>query len=166
MDKVKRAFDRVSSFGNVIASVFLGFAMMLMVGEITGRYVFSKPIPGSYEMVSMAMGVLTTIGFAFALEKNLHIRVTLVEGRLSPRGRQLMQLYINLVGFLVMGVLVWQFLLAANDSLSVLEHTPGRLKIPQYPIKFMLAFAALLFGVGYLIHFIEGLRKHRGKTSS
>jgi TRAP-type C4-dicarboxylate transport system permease small subunit len=166
MNWVKRIFGRVSSFGNVVASLFLGFTMMLMVGEITGRYIFSRPIPGSFEMVTMAMGVLTTIGFAFALERNIHIRVTIIEERLPRKGSQIAQLYVNLVGFLVMAVLFWQFSLSAVASLSILEHTAGVMKVPKYPIKFIMSFAVLLFCIGYLIRFFEGLRKVGKKPGS
>ena len=158
----QKVFARVSLVGNVIASVFLAGITFLMVGEITGRYVFNSPIPGTWEIVAGAMVVLTSIGFAFALEQRRHIVVIVFSQRLPLKLQHYLTMLSYLVGFFVTGVLTWQLTLMAIRSVVIREYEGmGILPIPIYPTKIIFVFAVLLFCVGFLKHFGESIRGRR-----
>lgn len=162
MHKVRRVFLRVSTAGNIIGSVFLSFVLLLMVGEIIGRLVFKQPIPGSFEMVGVAMGVLATIGFAFALGKGVHVRSDWLVDKLAAGGQRGLTILTYLTGFLVTGLLSWRLVIGAGKSLREAEVASGIIQVPVYPTKIVLAFAVILFCVAYLLQFIQSLRRPPG----
>ena len=148
--------------GNVIASIFLAGIALLMTGEIIGRYIFDSPIPGTWEIVAGAMAVLTSIGFAFALEQRRHITVVVVTQRLPRKVDHYLLVFSYFVGFVVTGVLAWQLVHMAVRSVVIREYSGmGLLPIPIYPTKIIFLFAVILFCVGFLKHFIEGIRWQR-----
>lgn len=158
MQKVRGVFHRVAVGGNVVGAVFLAFVLLLMVGEIGRRLIFKAPIPGSTEMVGVAMGVLATIGFAFALDRALHVRSDWLVDKFPPRGRHVMILVMYFTGVMVTGLLSWRLVIGAIKSLKELEIVSGILQVPVYPSKVVMAFAMILFCVNYLLKFIENLK--------
>ncbi|GAH91671.1 unnamed protein product, partial [marine sediment metagenome] len=91
------------------------------------------------------------IGFAFALEQGAHIRVTFLTGRCSEKVQQYALLVAYLVGFIVIGGLGWQLVLAAIHSVELKQYTAGLLPVPIYPSKVIFTFAVLLFSLGFLL---------------
>ena len=158
---LRRIFDGISTVGNYIAGVFLAIVMWLTVGEITGRYLFRAPIPGNFEIIALSMGVLTTIGFAFALEQGRHIRALVLVERFRPKAQHVLAMANYFVGFIVTGVLAWQLLVGALASIKRLEYTAGLLPIPIYPTKVIIFYSVVVFCLGFILHFIWGIRRQR-----
>ncbi|MBI4284496.1 MAG: TRAP transporter small permease [Chloroflexi bacterium] len=159
MERIRSVFGRISTVGNAVAAAFLALIAFLMSGEIIGRYVFNHPIPGTFEIVGAAMAVLASIGFAFGLEQQRHVRATIATERLSSRGQHVMLLLAYFVGFLVNGFLTWRLVLSASVSIATREYTPGLVPVPIYVPKTIFVFAVMLFTFGFLLHFIEGLKR-------
>lgn len=160
---LRKIFDGMSSVGNYITGVVLVIVMLLTVGEITGRYVFNHPIPGDFEFIELSMGVLATMGFAFALEQGRHIRATILVDRFASSAQRYLLLAGYLAGFIVTGLLTWQLIGGAMQSVKTREHTFGLLPIPMYPTKIIIVFSVALFCLGFLLHFVQDLR-HRAVT--
>ena len=157
----KKMVDRVSSVGDVIASVFLVIIMLLMVSEITGRYVFNKPIPGSFEVVEVCVAVVASIGFASALAQKKHLAVTILTSRLPAKAQPTLSLSAYFLGFIVTGIMVWKLALAVYDSVKVAEITTGLVPVPLYPSKIIFLFAVFLFCLQFLIHSVDSIRSRK-----
>ncbi|MBI4284668.1 MAG: TRAP transporter small permease [Chloroflexi bacterium] len=158
---LRRIFDGLSNIGNYIAGIFLVIVMLLTMGEITGRYVFSHPIPGNFEIIELTVGVLATIGFAFALEQGKHIRATVLVDRFDEVAQRVLLLISYLAGFVVTGLLTWQLAIGAIRSVQIKEVTYGLLPVPMYPTRIILVFSVGLFCLGFLLRFIWDLRRQR-----
>ncbi len=158
MGILSRSWQLICTGANLLATAFLAFIMLFMCGEIIGRYVFNRPIPGNLEIVEMCMVVLATVGFAFSLQQGRHIRVTLLLDRLSPRARAVLINLSYITGFVVCATLVWQLIKSANYSVSILEYTAGATAVPMYPFKIILVFSVVLISIQFLINFINGVR--------
>ncbi|MBI4329803.1 MAG: TRAP transporter small permease [Chloroflexi bacterium] len=163
MDWFNKLLGRANWVGNIIASIFLAGIALLMGAEIVARYVFNRPIPGTWEIVGGSMAVLTTIGFAFALTEGSHIRVDIALQKLSPEVKHRMLLGAYFVGFLVTAILCWQLVLAARYSISIREYTMGLVRVPVYVTRSIFIFSALLFCLAFLQLFIKGLMKDTGR---
>ncbi len=104
------------------------------------------------------------LGAAYTLKHDAHVRVDVLFGRLSARGRA----WINLLGtvlFLIPFCLMalWMSWPVVINSWALLEQSPDPGGLPRYPIKTVipLAFALLLAqGVSLLIKQVAVLRGH------
>lgn len=106
------------------------------------------------------------LGGAYALRHDAHVRVDVLYGRLSPRGKA----WINVLGTLLFlvpfcGLMLWvsvPFVLRSwGATTGILEVSPDPGGLPRYPIKTVvpLAFVLLLVqGVSLLIKQVALLR--------
>jgi len=87
--------------GNVIDSIsywtartgrWLSFLIvMVMVYEVTMRYVFNAPTTWVYDTVTMMGATLYCCSWAYATKNHRHIRVDVLSSRFPPRARVLVQ---------------------------------------------------------------------------
>ncbi|MFH1488413.1 MAG: TRAP transporter small permease [Pseudomonadota bacterium] len=123
---------------NYLAAAVLA-AMMILTGiDVFFRYLFDKPVTGSFEMTEFMMPIIITFGFAFcALEKG-HVQVELLTSMLSKRGQAFANCFASLVFLSMFGFITWQSWMRAKGMMST-----GQISIvlyaPIYP--FVLAVA-------------------------
>lgn len=89
-----RLLDR--SLGAVL-SVLVFIMMGLTFVDVFGRQVFNAPLPGSYEITQMAVGLVVYLGLPVVSARREHITIGLIE-HLFPRGfRRAQHAVINLL---------------------------------------------------------------------
>jgi len=123
---------------NTIAAGFLAAMMVLTGVDVFLRYIFNRPVTGSYEMTEFMMPIVIAFGLAYcALEKG-HVSVQLVTSRLPERAQVVMHIFANLVFLAVFILITWQTLLRAKGMFDT-GQTSIVLYIPVFP--FVLAVA-------------------------
>ena len=109
MEKFFHVIDRTSDLVGKWAS-FLVVILVVAIGyDITGRYFFNIPSFWAYDMTIMLYGSYAILGTAYCHYNNGHVRMDLLYGRLSRRGRAIMDIicYIFLF-FPLFTVLIWK----------------------------------------------------------
>lgn len=123
---------------NIIAAGFLAAMMVLTGVDVFLRYVFNRPVTGSYEMTEFMMPIVIAFGLAYcALEKG-HVRVELVTSKLPETAQAVMNVFASLVFIGIFILLTWQTFLRAKGMFDV-GQTSIVLYIPVFP--FVLAVA-------------------------
>ncbi|MBW1767244.1 MAG: TRAP transporter small permease [Deltaproteobacteria bacterium] len=123
---------------NTIAAGFLAAMMVLTGVDVFLRYIFNRPVTGSYEMTEFMMPIVIAFGLAYcALEKG-HVSVQLVTSKLPERAQVVMHIFANLVFLAVFILITWQTLLRAKGMFDT-GQTSIVLYIPVFP--FVLAVA-------------------------
>ena len=77
-----RYLGRVESALSVGGSLFVALIALLVLARIVGRF-FDVAIPGSIEFVEAMMVGVIFLGIAYTQSQGTHIRVRLMESRLS-----------------------------------------------------------------------------------
>lgn len=162
-----RAIDRtnatigrmVSWLGVVMVAIGAYNAVARYLGRFTGLHLSSNAY---IELQWYLFSAIFLLGAAAALERNAHVRVDVIYGRLPARTRtwiDLLGTLLLLIPFCVLGVAVsWP---AVAASWQILEISPDPGGLPRYPIKSLipLAFALLIAqGISQAIHAIARLR--------
>jgi TRAP-type C4-dicarboxylate transport system permease small subunit len=131
----------ITGFGNVfnmVASAALVGMMLLTCADVFMRYLFSKPIIGTYDLVSLMGAVLASFAMPYTMLKKGHVAVEILIQYLS-RGKQLIiETFTHLIGISLFLVLVWQAILLSRDMKAAGEVTPTLL-LPFYPIVYCMA---------------------------
>lgn len=135
-------FDKaVNGFGyafTLVASASLFCMMLLTCADVFMRYVFSRPIIGTYDLVSLMGAVLVAFAMPYTMLKKGHVSVELLIQNMS-RGKQLfIETFTHLIGLALFSVLIWQAILLSMDMKAAGEVTPTLL-IPFYPILYCMA---------------------------
>jgi TRAP-type mannitol/chloroaromatic compound transport system permease small subunit len=128
--------------------------VFVVVYEILMRYIFHAPTLWASESMVFGCALVYVMGAAWTAHEGKHVKIELVYGRLSARGRAIADAVSFLFFALYLGMMLWASLQYAWDSLEVRETSGSPWNPPIYPFKIALAagiFLLLLQGVGKLI---------------
>jgi TRAP-type C4-dicarboxylate transport system permease small subunit len=157
----EKAVTAASDFFNMIASAALVLMMVLSCADIFMRYLFSKPITGTYDIVGLSGAVLAAFSLPYTMLKKGHVAVEILIQSLS-RGKQLaIETFSHVLGISLFLVLVWQAILLSKDMKAAGEVTPTLL-LPFYPIVYCMALCFFFLSLAILVNLLHVWTK-RGK---
>jgi TRAP-type mannitol/chloroaromatic compound transport system permease small subunit len=156
------AIDRVSQFFGWISAWLVLLSCLISAGNATSRYLLSLSSNAWLEIQWQMFAGIFLLGAAEVLRRNEHVRVDLLYGARSPRGK----LWTDVVGivlFLIPAMATiayfsWSFFLRSYDSGEMSSNAGG---LPLWPVKLLLPFGLallLLQGLAELIKRVAGLR--------
>jgi len=159
MEKFLRIIDGTSIWTGKLAS-FLVVVLILAIGyDITVRYLFALPNLWSYDMTYMIYGGYTMLGAAYCHAVGGHVRMDLIYGRLSTRGRAVTDVICYLLLFFpLFSVLLYKCGENAVWSLLHSERSSASVWRPYMaPFKLAITFGILLFYLQGIAEFIRAL---------
>jgi TRAP-type C4-dicarboxylate transport system permease small subunit len=127
---------------------------VLSCADIFMRYLFSKPITGTYDIVGLSGAVLAAFSLPYTMLKKGHVAVEILIQSLS-RGKQLViETFSHLLGISLFLVLVWQAVLLSRDMKAAGEVTPTLL-LPFYPIVYCMALCFFFLSLAILVNLLH-----------
>lgn len=133
-----------AKFGWIVA--FLMCPMILiMIWEIVMRYFFNRPSLWAYEISLFLYGGYVVLGGAYTHLAGGHVNVDIVWGRLSARGRAVLDILTSGFALLFLGVLFWESLKITINSWAIGETTMTHWQPPYYPLRTTVPVGCFLF---------------------
>jgi TRAP-type C4-dicarboxylate transport system permease small subunit len=130
----------------VIAVVLFGI-MVLTGADVIGRYVFSRPISGTDELIGAGMAILIFGCLPIVALRNEHITIDTVTGLMRAAVKEIQARLVNLVSAAVLAYLAYR-LLAIGEKMSRTGEHSSLLHIPHgvlaYGLGVMAAISALV----------------------
>jgi TRAP-type C4-dicarboxylate transport system permease small subunit len=152
-----------------LALLLLGTAgmiasMLIGVADVIGTEFLGRPVLGTLEFTESTMVLIVFGALAYAQERRAHIRVELLYGFASPRGKSFMEAVTHIVAFIFFALVAWQGLGELRYSWEMQEATMGSVRFPLYPARFLLLLGALLLLARLAIDIAEDIgRLRRGE---
>lgn len=153
---VKRVVDPLARVINYVAAGILFLMMLMTAADVLLRYIFNRPISGTWELVSYMMAVMVGFGLSYcALVKGL-ISVEVFISRFSRRGQATVNCITYFLSFCFFSLVTWQSILYIklmfkSNLVSAVLH------IPAFPFIAALALGSLIFTLVILMNFLEYL---------
>ena len=141
---------RFLTFLNEISGYLLFFMMLLITVDVTGRYVFSSPIPGTLEFTEFLIVFVVFFSMAYVQLTKRHICVELVTQRLPRRVGDGLAVVVLLIAALFFVLMCWQSWHSGLSALEYREASDGLVQIPVYPPKLAIPFGAALIAIQML----------------
>ena len=135
-----------------IGLLTLIFSMLFITFAALSRSLLDLPILGDVEIVQLSMVVLIMFGLAYSETMGAHISIGFLVDRLPPRVQTFFDIFSYILAVLVCMLISWHFVLSGLDNLLGNNRSSNLLRIPFYPLKFIIAFGYFLWG-------LETLRK-------
>lgn len=120
--------------------------------EIVSRYVFIMPTVWASELMIYFCAILYILGAAWTLQVGRHVKIDMVWGKVSQRGRRILDIFTFPFFALYMVLLIWVGFEFAKESIALRETSGTPWDPPIYPIK-------TIFVVGAVMLFLQGLAK-------
>jgi TRAP-type C4-dicarboxylate transport system permease small subunit len=150
----EKTVTRLSDFFNMIASAALMLMMVLSCADIFMRYLFSRPITGTYDVVGLSGAVLVSFALPYTMLKKGHVAVEILVQSLSRGKRLVIETFSHLLGISLFLVMVWQAILLSRDMKAAGEVTPTLL-LPFYPIVYCMALCFLFLSLAILVNLLN-----------
>ena len=145
MLKVTNIFNQVDRILSGISAFTLLIMVFWICLDVTLRTFFSSPIPGTIEITGeYFMVLLVFLSVSCTQKKNEHVKVTILEERVSVRVRNLFRVIVNIIAavfFFIISILNFK------ESFTYLEKGIRSVGVLNYP----LAPALMIISLGLLM---------------
>ncbi|KMY68077.1 C4-dicarboxylate ABC transporter substrate-binding protein [Desulfocarbo indianensis] len=148
---LKELIQRITK-GVGYVGMFLLIPMMLLIStEVTTRFVWDRPIPGTLELSSYMLSIFVLLGIAYTQQAKGHVRVTMLTTRLPRRLRLVLEMLTTILSLVIIAVLAWQGWVVGMEERAVSD----MLRIPQLPFRLLVSVAGFLLALELLIDLVE-----------
>ena len=130
---MNRYLERFSEAVDLVAGILLGLCTLLVVASTIGRYVFSWPIPDSFDISRYLIGACMMWGFASLGYRGGHIAVDLIYEPLGPRGRRVLDVFAWALLLAFTALLAYMMFFRLTSAFNSNEATFD-LRIPVWPL--------------------------------
>lgn len=108
MDRIRKGLDLVTQMTMLVAGVGLLLMMLVVVLDVTLKYLVSQPVPGALEMVSFYfMSVCAFLPFAYVQKLEHHIVMTLATERMPPAALRILVALVYLASAAYLCLFAW-----------------------------------------------------------
>jgi TRAP-type C4-dicarboxylate transport system permease small subunit len=132
-------------------AALLAFALsFLVVADVIGRGVFSRPVKGTPEIVSMSIVIICFLLAGYSVHSRSMLYTDVFVGMMGRRGPQIATLLSGVLGTAFFALIVWGSYEPALHAWTSGEFEgEGALRVPVWPARFVVMFGALLVALIY-----------------
>ena len=146
--------DRISTWMEILAGVVLVLIMVVTGCDIVGR-IFGSPIPGTYEMVSFAGGLVIGLALPVTSRERAHVIVDIVTLRVSSRTGAVLHVITRLMVIALFLLLGYATIRMGIDFRAYGQVTPV-LGFPYYPVAYIISGACFVESLVLIVDLIKG----------
>jgi TRAP-type C4-dicarboxylate transport system permease small subunit len=147
-----------------LAALAMFGMMMLTVVDVGGRYFFSSPVLGTWEMVSFLLVGASTLSIGYCQITKGHISVDFILERFPPRVKAVIRTFAYLVGLAAFSLLAWQVFVLAQHYLSATRgNATDTLGIPLFPFVLAMAIGCGVMALVLLVDVVHSIAEVRRK---
>ena len=135
---MKERFGRLleALLGAISATVL--FVMMLLTAvDVAGRYLFSKPVPGGFELTEMMLAALIYCGLPLVSKRREHIVIDTFDTFMSRRVKRSLDVLADVVCSVTLAGIGW---LIFRRAARVADYgdTTAVLRLPLAPVAYVM----------------------------
>jgi TRAP-type C4-dicarboxylate transport system permease small subunit len=150
---LKTLSGRMSAWMEGVAGVALIGIMLLIGCDIAGR-LFGHPVPGAYELVSLAGGLIIGLAVPATSKAKAHLSVDLLLGKLGDRSRRILHISTRLIGILIF-LLVGYSMIRMGLRLRYSGEVTAVLALPFYYAVYLMGGAFLIQALVLLSEIVD-----------
>lgn len=103
-----RALEALAAFLALCGGAVLAALMIMSVASIVGRWLYGKPVPGDFELVSLGCGIAVSAFLPYTQMHRANIIVDFFTNAVNPSGRAALDALGSLLVAVVMGLVAWR----------------------------------------------------------
>ena len=126
----------------IVAGIALIGVMLLIGTDIVGR-IFGCPVPGTYEIVSLAGGLIIGLALPATSRAKGHVSTDLLTGKLSEKAGAFLAVMTRLIGIIIF-LLAGYGMVMMGVRLKVSGEVTAVLALPFYYVAYAIGGAFLI----------------------
>ena len=160
--RLGKAYDRLLGVLMALSCIMLAAAMLLVCLDVFMRYLFNTPILWAMDVCEFILVGIVSLGMAWLLKDEAHVRMDFLVERLSPRKKALLSSVNALIGAVTLAVILrygvveiadlWQRRYAVET---------GVLRIPKVSLLIPIALGLFLFFIQFVRQAVVYIQRFR-----
>jgi TRAP-type C4-dicarboxylate transport system permease small subunit len=134
-----------------LACIILFTMMALTFVDVIGRYLFLKPIPAAYEIISLLMPAIIFCALPVTMMREGHVTVDLLDSFVPRPLARVQGVIVNLVSAVALGLVAWRLWVKAMDDLNY-ESVTDELLLLMWPFGMGMAFLCALATLAAIVN--------------
>lgn len=141
------------------ALAMIGVLVMVLLSIISRQFGFH--IPGTDAYAGYSMAAAGFLALAHTLKRNEHIRVTLLLGRLGPRGRHALEMWALTAALALSGLFAYYSVRLAWVSRAINDMSTSNDATPLWIPQLAMALGAVILFVAFVDDWVLELKGRR-----
>jgi TRAP-type C4-dicarboxylate transport system permease small subunit len=154
---LKKVTHRLSAWMEIVAGIGLIGVMVLIGADIIGR-IFGYPVPGTYEIVSLAGGLIIGLALPATSRVKGHVSADILLDKLSEKPRLFLNVATRMIGMMVF-LLAGYGMVTMGIRLKVSGEVTAVLALPFYYVTYALGGAFLIQSLILVSEIVETIKK-------
>jgi TRAP-type C4-dicarboxylate transport system permease small subunit len=159
--KAGAIFDRFLGILMFAACTIFIFAMLLVCTEVITRYGLNKPIGWAIEVCEYILVGIASLGMAWLLKEEGHVKVDFVVNRFNPKSQALITGITSALAAAAVLIIASYGLLETVHLMEMGAAETGLLRIPKAYLLFPLSIGTFLFFIQLVRRSYKHLRRWR-----
>jgi len=150
----------MNAISKMMAYIGAGIMMLMMVLtvlDVIGRYFFSSPINGTWEVVGLMLVCAGSWCLPYCQKERRHVNVTILLDRFSKRITSCIHGLSYLIGMAGFSLLTWEALRLTAKYFSQQGYVTDTLHIPMYPFVLLMAIGNGLLALVLCVDLLKTL---------
>ncbi|MFZ4452716.1 TRAP transporter small permease [Salibacterium aidingense] len=168
-DKVLHKFEiivySINSIMHDVSKVLLLFMMLLISGDVIGRYFFNFSIAGAHEMTGLALAVLVFFSLGSTQLANDHISIDFLMSKCHWRLREIINVIFNIIILILLFFTSFQLFRSSIRAFQGNEQT-GDLGLPIYLFQIFGGIGVIIFALPFALLLMKTFIKEVEKNES
>ncbi len=163
MEKFIRLNSRVQEGAGAIAAFLTAILVLLVVGDVVGRYVFNTGSVALQELEWHLFSIIFLLAAGYTFKMGEHVKIDVLYNRFSPKKQAL----VDITGTIVLlfsfaGFVIWYSLDFIWSSYLIHEGSPDPGGLPaRYLLKTMIPVGFILLSMQGAVFLIEAVRRYK-----
>jgi TRAP-type transport system small permease protein len=142
-------FARCQRVCDALVALLLFAMMMMTFADVVGRYVISRPVPGSTEIIQYLFVLTVFLALPIVTWRDEHISISLIEGAFGESVNRVRGALVRALSGGVMLAVAWQMWGYAG-MLRINRDVIGYLELPVAPAAYAVSVLAAVTGLIFL----------------
>lgn len=152
-----RGLTFVARAFTLIACIILFAMMVITFADVIGRYVFSRPLPAAYEIISLMMPAVIFCALPLTVLREGHVTIDLLDGVTPQAVVPLRNVVVHLVSAVALALVAWRLAIRAGDQYAY-EDVSDQLWLPLWPFSTAMSILCAVATVCALVLAVQSLR--------
>ncbi|MFC1956529.1 TRAP transporter small permease [Chloroflexota bacterium] len=145
------------SLGEACVLVLIG----LIFVDVFGRYILDKPTKIADELGGYLLLTIVFMGAAYAMQRDLHINVTVLSDRLPIKARRWLNLTMEIVAIIFVVITAWLGAQLVGMSLDSGTRAPTTMRTPTFIPQLVVPIGLGVFALEMIRQFIRQVRRKK-----
>ena len=164
MGKLARSIDKLSNVFSHGAMIALFGMMMLGTMDVAGRYLFNKPITGSFEIFEILLPVLAFFSLADTQSIDEHVTAGVIDFfRFKPEARIKIRFGVLVLVFCLFLLITWRGVGSSMFTLQSHRYIDN-IELPLWIPQLVVPLGALVMCMVLVVQLVETAKKIRRKN--